>query len=77
MTLTDPVAILAILCLNIVFTEWLVRNTLCRHAGTALLVILVTAAVANLGLIPANAKTRSASDAPAKRTHRCPPPARR
>ncbi len=55
-TLTDPVAILAILCLNVVFAEWLVRNTLCRHVGTALLVILVTAAVANLGLIPANAQ---------------------
>ena len=55
-TLTDPVAILAILCLNIVFTEWLVRNTVCRHVGTALLVILVPAAVANLGLIPANSQ---------------------
>ncbi len=40
------------MCVNIAVTEWLVRRTFLRHVGTALLVILVTAVVANLGLIP-------------------------
>lgn len=48
----DPLFVLAILCLNIVLSEWLVQKTFCRHFGTALLVILMTAVTANLGLIP-------------------------
>lgn len=44
--------ILAVLCLIVVVSEWLVRRTLLKHVGTALLVILVTAIVANLGLMP-------------------------
>lgn len=48
----DPIAIAATLCLNIAVTEWLVRRTFLRHVGTALLVILVTAVTANLGVIP-------------------------
>lgn len=51
---TDPLFILAVLCLNVVVTEWLVRHTLCRHLGTALLVIIFTAVVSNLGIIPAS-----------------------
>jgi len=51
-TLTSPLFILTILCLNIVLSEWLVRRTFCKHFGTALLVILLTAVWANLGLIP-------------------------
>lgn len=47
-----PLAILAILALNIVFSEWLNRHTALRYLGTTLLVILVTAVVANLGIIP-------------------------
>lgn len=54
--MTDPIAILAVLCLNIVVTEWLVRHTFIRHGGTALMVIVVTAVAANLGVIPANAQ---------------------
>lgn len=57
--LANPLFVLAILCLNIVLSEWLVRKTFCRHFGTALLVILITAVTANVHLIP------SASDAPA------------
>jgi uncharacterized membrane protein len=48
----DPLYILAVLCLLIVMSEWLVRRTFLRHVGTALLVILVTAVLANLGLLP-------------------------
>ncbi|HSR50378.1 MAG TPA: DUF819 family protein [Acidobacteriota bacterium] len=53
--LTDPAAILAVLFFNVVVTEWLVRKTFFRHVGTALLVILVTALVSNLGVIPTRA----------------------
>lgn len=48
----DPLFILAILALNIVICEWLNRHTFLRHLGTTLLVILFTAIVANLGVIP-------------------------
>jgi uncharacterized membrane protein len=41
------------LCLIVVASEWLVRRTFLKHIGTALLVILVTAAAANAGLLPA------------------------
>ncbi len=44
--------ILTILCLVIGFTEWLVRRTWLRHVGTALLVIVFTAVIANLGGLP-------------------------
>jgi uncharacterized membrane protein len=49
---SDPLFILAVLGANIALSEWLVRTTVLRHLGTALLVIVVTAATANLGLIP-------------------------
>ncbi len=44
--------ILTVLTLVIVLTEWAVRRTWLKHVGTALIVILVTAVIANLGLIP-------------------------
>jgi uncharacterized membrane protein len=47
-----PLAILAVLALNIVISEWLNRHTVLRYLGTTLLVILLTAVVANLGIIP-------------------------
>ena len=50
---TDPLYILALLCLFIAVSDWLVRRTVLRHAGTALLVILVTAVAANVGVLPA------------------------
>ncbi len=49
---TDALYILTLLCLIIVVSEWMVRRTFLKHVGTALLVILVTAVVANLGLLP-------------------------
>jgi uncharacterized membrane protein len=51
--MTDPLAILAVLALVVVLAEVLVRRTIARHAGTALLGILLTALLANLGVIPA------------------------
>ena len=46
------VFVLAVLCLTVVLAEFLVRKTVLRHAGTALLAIILTAVVANLGIIP-------------------------
>ncbi|MCH7976073.1 MAG: DUF819 family protein [Bacteroidetes bacterium] len=50
---TDTLYILAVLCLIVVASEWMVRRTWMRHMGTALVVILVTAVAANLGILPA------------------------
>jgi len=44
--------VLAVLAAIVALSEGLVRATFLRHLGTALLVIVVTALVANLGLIP-------------------------
>lgn len=44
--------ILGVLALLIALSEWLVRRTPLRHAGTALVAILLTAIVANFGIIP-------------------------
>lgn len=52
MPLTDSLLILGILSLNVAIAEWLCRHTFCKHFGTALLVIIVTAIIANLGIIP-------------------------
>ncbi len=51
----DPLLILVVLFGLIVLTEILVRKTFCRHFGTALLVIIITAIAANLRIIPTNA----------------------
>jgi uncharacterized membrane protein len=58
--MTHPLFILAVLALVVVLAEVLVRRTIARHAGTALLGILLTALLANLGVIPAG----STADAP-------------
>ncbi|WP_420632633.1 DUF819 domain-containing protein [Candidatus Palauibacter sp.] len=44
--------IVAVLCLVIAGTEWLVRRSFLRHGGTALMVIIFTAVIANFGLLP-------------------------
>ncbi len=54
MPITDSAAILSVLFLVIAVTDWLCKKTFLRHAGTALMVILFTALVANLGIIPAS-----------------------
>ncbi|MEM9327955.1 MAG: DUF819 family protein [Bacteroidota bacterium] len=48
----SPLLTLFFLCLMIVVSEWLVRNTLLKYLGTTLLVILLTAVIANLGWVP-------------------------
>jgi uncharacterized membrane protein len=50
---TNSLAIAGALCVFVIVSEWLVRRTALRHVGTALLVILVTAIAANLGIVPA------------------------
>ena len=56
---TDPLFILGVLSLLIVVSEWLVRRTALRHAGTALVVILLAAVIANLGIIPTSSSAAS------------------
>lgn len=51
---THPLFILTVLCINVVICEWLATKPYFRHLGTALMVILLTAITANLGLIPAS-----------------------
>ncbi|CAN5701712.1 DUF819 family protein [soil metagenome] len=50
---TDPLFIITVLLLVIAGSEWLVRRGAMRYVGSALLVILLGAVVANLGIIPA------------------------
>ncbi len=45
-------AVLGILCLVIAGSEYLVRTTICKHLGSALLVIILGALLANLKIIP-------------------------
>ncbi len=53
----NGVYILAMLSLLVAASEWLVRRTALKHVGSALLVILLTALVANLGLLPTASTT--------------------
>lgn len=50
--LDQPLLVLAVLALNVALSEWLCRHTPLRHLGTALLVIVLTAVTANVGIIP-------------------------
>jgi uncharacterized membrane protein len=50
----DSISIFAILCLNIALAEWLTTKPYFRHVGSALLVIIITAVVANVGIIPSS-----------------------
>jgi len=52
--LQHPLAILAVLGAIIAAAEWLARRPYLRHLGTAFTAILLTALVANLGLIPSS-----------------------
>lgn len=54
MMFTNSLTILTILCLNIVVSEWLNTKPFFKHIGTGLMVIILTAIVANLGIIPAS-----------------------
>ena len=54
---TNALWILAVLGFNVALSEWLVRRTVLRHVGSALLVIVLTAIVANVGVIPTYSDT--------------------
>lgn len=49
----DPLYLFVVLCALIACSEWLARRPGFRHLGSALIVILLGALVANAGLIPA------------------------
>ena len=51
---TNSLSILAVLFLNIVVAEWLNTKAFFKHIGTGLMVIILTAIVANIGIIPAS-----------------------
>lgn len=53
MSRADPIYLIAVLSALVLLSEWLVRWTRLRYLGTALLVIILAAIVANLGVIPA------------------------
>ncbi|MEM6291440.1 MAG: DUF819 family protein [Myxococcota bacterium] len=50
----DPVFVAAVIAACVIGSQWLVDHTPLRHAGVALLVIVVTAVVSNVGIIPAS-----------------------
>jgi uncharacterized membrane protein len=50
--LAEPPALIAALVALVALSEWLARHTWMRHLGAALLVIVLTAVAANLGVIP-------------------------
>jgi uncharacterized membrane protein len=50
--LSSPLFVLTILCLSVVVSEWFVKRTFLKHLGTALVVILFVAILANVGLLP-------------------------
>jgi uncharacterized membrane protein len=49
----DPVYLIAVLSLLVAGSEWLCRKAFFRHIGSALVVIIFAAVLANLGVIPA------------------------
>lgn len=50
--MSEPVFVAAVIAGCVIVSQWLVDKTPLRHAGVALLVIVVTALVSNFGLIP-------------------------
>ncbi|MFI5133450.1 MAG: DUF819 domain-containing protein [Chitinophagales bacterium] len=52
--ITNPVYVLAVLLLLIAFSEWLGQRKYFRHLGSALIVILATAILANAHILPSS-----------------------
>ena len=50
----EPLYVAAVLCLLIAFAEWLSRQKHFRYLGSALIVILATAILANLRILPSS-----------------------
>ncbi len=57
--MTDSIYVIAVLSGLLALSEWLVRKTILRHAGTAILVILITAVAANTGILPAGSTSEN------------------
>ncbi|MGB1277609.1 MAG: DUF819 family protein, partial [Nannocystaceae bacterium] len=58
---SDPMLVLAGLCGLVVLSEWLVAHTWLRNLGSALLIILLAIAAANLGLLPTGTEPGAAA----------------
>lgn len=54
--MNDPVFILFVFGVNVVVAELLARRTVAKHLGATLLVMIITAVVANLGVIPTSTR---------------------
>ena len=50
--ISSPLPLIAALIALVALAEWLARKTFLRHLGAALLVIVLTAVAANVGLLP-------------------------
>lgn len=51
--MVDNLFVFTVLCVLVVACEWLVRHTWMKYFGTALIVIVFTAVLANIGVVPA------------------------
>jgi uncharacterized membrane protein len=49
----SPMLVLAVLCGAVALAQWLAQRTWLRHAGAALVVIVIVAVAANVGVMPA------------------------
>jgi uncharacterized membrane protein len=56
---TDPLYLLTVLSLIVIGSEWLARRGVFRHLGSALLVIVIGALLANTGFIPAGSTAQA------------------
>ncbi len=52
--ITDPIYVLSVLSLLVAFSEWLCRKRAFRQIGSALVVIIAGAVLANAGLLPSS-----------------------
>jgi uncharacterized membrane protein len=59
----ESLSVATILCLLVAFAEWLSRRRVFRYLGSALIVILAAAVLANAGLIPSSRNSPALYDA--------------
>lgn len=59
----QPLYILGFLCILVAISEWLCRKTPLKHLSSSLLVILLTAIVANIGILPSASNASPVYDA--------------
>jgi uncharacterized membrane protein len=53
----EPLYIITVLLLLVVFSEWLAENRFFKHIGSVLIVIIAAAVLANIGVIPSSSGT--------------------